>query len=266
MSRLTAPLKWHGGKYYLASRIVALMPTHTHYVEPYFGGGSVLLAKDPEGVSEVANDVNQDLFNFWRVLRGRVSFPEFQRRVEAIPLSRDEWTATFTDGPHEDVDRAVRFFVRCRQSLAGRMKSFTAITRTRTRRGMNGNVSEWLSAVDGLPEVHARMRRVLVENRPALELLKSEDSLGTLFYLDPPYLHQTRTTKDAYEYEMTTEDHVELLIAVNNVKGMVMISGYASDLYDKALSKFNRHEFDLPNNSAGGDAKRRMTECLWTNF
>jgi DNA adenine methylase len=78
-SRLTAPLKWHGGKHYLASRIVALMPPHLHYVEPFAGGLAVLLARDPDdpdkwmpphkGVSEVVNDLDGRLINFWRVLR-----------------------------------------------------------------------------------------------------------------------------------------------------------------------------------------------------
>lgn len=268
VSRVRSPLKYHGGKSYLAQRIADLCPPHLHYVEPYFGGGSVLLAKDPEGVSEVVNDINRELFNFWRVLSDLVDFPEFQRRVEAIPLSRDEWeSASFSRVyPLSRVDEAVRFFVACRQSLAGRMKSFTAITRTRTRRGMNGNVSEWLSAVDGLPEVHARLRRVLIENKPALDLIRSEDTPDTLFYLDPPYLHETRATKDAYDYEMGVDDHVELVNAVNNIKGKVMLSGYASDLYDKALSNLNRHDFDLPNNAASGKSKRRMVECVWTNF
>ena len=76
---MNLPLKWHGGKYYLASKIVGLMPSHLHYVEPFFGGGAVLLARDPEddglwlfpnkGVSEVVNDINGSLINFWRVLQ-----------------------------------------------------------------------------------------------------------------------------------------------------------------------------------------------------
>src|SRR5215467_10397855 len=73
-ARLTPPLKYHGGKQYLARRIVALMPPHTHYVEPFAGGLAVLLAKDPEGVSEVVNDLDQDLTNFWRVLQGAETF------------------------------------------------------------------------------------------------------------------------------------------------------------------------------------------------
>jgi DNA adenine methylase len=100
---VTGPLKTHGGKHYLASRIVALMPRHLHYVEPYAGGLSVLLARDPEdprlwagcgsglrGVSEVANDLDGRLVNFWRVLRDEGTFARFVRQVEAVPLSRAE--------------------------------------------------------------------------------------------------------------------------------------------------------------------------------
>jgi DNA adenine methylase len=160
--RPTPPLKWHGGKHYLPRRIVGLMPPHLHYVEPYFGGGAVLLARSPEepslfslphkGVSEVVNDINGRLINFWRVLQGEETFHQFRRCVEAVPLARAEWEKAHAHTYGQDrVADAVAFFVDCRQSLAGRMTSFTPLTRTRTGRRMNGNVSEWLSAVDGLP-------------------------------------------------------------------------------------------------------------------
>src|SRR5205814_1453106 len=153
---------------------------------------------------------------------------------------------------------AVAFFVGCRQSLAGRMQGFTALTRTRTRRRMNGNVSEWLNAVDGLPQVHDRLRRVCIENLPALDLIRREDGLNTLFYCDPPYLHDTRTAPDAYgDFEMTEADHAELLAVLRACKGKVMLSGYPSALYEKELKVWTRHDFDLPNNAAGGEAKRR---------
>jgi len=275
--RIRVPLEWHGGKYYLAPKIVALMPKHLHYVEPYFGGGSVLLARDPDdpnlsvdgkGVSEVVNDINGDLVRFWRVIRDPITFGEFTRQAQAMPTSRREWEATQLPSVYSEttVEHALEFFVRCRQSLAGRMESFTLITRTRTRRSMNGNVSEWLSAVDGLPEVHARLRRVLIENRPALDLIRSEDTRDTLFYIDPPYLHETRASKDVYAHEMTERDHSDLLSAIRVCQGKVMISGYPSPFYDRNLGGWNRHEFDIANNAAGGSAKRRMTECLWCNF
>src|SRR4051812_27170934 len=85
------PLEWDGGKQNPAARIVAIMPPHVHYVEPFFGGGAVLLAKNPEGVSEVVNDANGDLTNFWRVLQGEETFGRFLRRCQATPFSEAEW-------------------------------------------------------------------------------------------------------------------------------------------------------------------------------
>jgi DNA adenine methylase len=277
VNHLDLPLKWHGGKFYLAKRIVELMPRHIHYVEPFFGGGAVLFARNPDdpknwrlpvkGVSEVINDINGRLINFWRVLQDAEMFLQFQRKVEAIPMARVEWeTAHNHVYGSASVADAVAFFVDCRQSRSGLMNGFTAITRNRTRREKNGNVSEWLSAVDGLTEVHDRLRRVLIENMPANKLIIREDAPGTLFYCDPPYLHETRTSKSAYKFEMSEGEHRQLLATLLECKGKVLLSGYPSDLYESALSGWNRFAFDVPNNAAGGEVKRRMTEVLWCNF
>ena len=274
---MNLPLKWHGGKYYLASKIVSLMPDHLHYVEPFFGGGAVLFAREPDdsalwlfphkGVSEVVNDINGRLINFWRVLQDPKAFGAFRRKVEAIPMARQEWEEAHSHVYGSDsIADAVAFFVDCRQSRSGLMNGFTSVTRNRTRRRMNGNVSEWLSAIEGLPGVHLRLSRVLIEKMPALELIMREDTSGTLFYCDPPYLHETRTATDAYSYEMSEEEHRELLATLRECKGKVMLSGYPSALYESALTNWNRHTFDLPNNAAGGETKRRMTEVLWCNF
>jgi DNA adenine methylase len=273
-------LKWHGGKHYLAPKIVALMPSHLHYVEPFFGGGSVLFARDPDepslfagnvaklrGVSEIVNDINGRLINFWRVLQDPERFERFRRTVEAIPLARAEWQKAHDHTYDQDsVADAVALFVDARQSLAGRMKGFTPLTRTRTRRQLNGNVSEWLRAVEGLPAIHTRLRRVAIENVPALKLIEREDTPQTCFYCDPPYLHETRATTKAYHYEMSEADHQALLAVLVRCKGKVMLSGYPSELYDRTLASWKRHTFDMPNHAAGGDAKNRETEVLWCNF
>jgi DNA adenine methylase len=271
-----SPLKWHGGKHYLAPKIVALMPPHTHYVEPYFGGGSVLLAKDPEGVSEVANDRNRWLTAFWRVLQRPDYFAEFRRRMEATPFSEQEWdTARSYMGDcgsacwEDPVMAACWFFVACRQSLAGRMEDFAPLTRNRTRRGMNEQASAWMTCVDGLPEVHARVRLVVVLDKDALDVIKDQDGPKTLFYCDPPYLHETRAAKGVYgEYEMRRDGHERLLAALGKIEGKFLLSGYRSFLYDAEAARhgWNRHDFELPNNAAGGKKKRRMKECVWCNF
>jgi DNA adenine methylase len=275
---VTVPLKWHGGKSYLAGRIIALMPRHLHYVEPFGGGLAVLLARDPDdpllwlpphrGVSEVANDLDGRLVIFWRVLQGEDTFRLFKRAVEAVPLARSEWERAHAHVYGSDpIADAVAFFVHCRQSMAGRMKSFTPVTRTRTRRGRNGNASEWVGAVEGLADVHARLwGRVLFECMPAIDLIRREDGPGTLFYCDPPYLHETRTAPDAYTYEMSEADHRHLLDVLKQCKGKVMLSSYPSALYDRPLAGWNRHTFDIANHAASGRAKHRETEVLWCNY
>jgi DNA adenine methylase len=131
---------------------------------------------------------------------------------------------------------------------------------------MNEQASAWLSAVEGLPAVHARLRRVAILCRPALDVIRSQDGPGTLFYCDPPYLPGTRAAPNAYAYEMTEGDHRELLGLLHSLRGKVMLSGYLSALYDEALAGWTRHAFDLPNNAAGGPTKGRETEVLWCNF
>jgi DNA adenine methylase len=283
-SAITQPLKWFGGKNYMAKHIIKVMPRHLHYVEPYFGGGSVFLARDPDdqrlwvprhkGVSEVINDIDGWLMNFWRVFQDEALFSAFVRQVQAIPLARREWdrartivrSSTLGSDDPPSLDLAVAFFVFARQSRAGEMKSFTPITRRRLRRGMNGNVSEWLGAVEGLADVHARLRRVLIECRDGIELITREDTPDTLFYCDPTYVHETRTTTDGYKHEMVDADHIRLAKVLNRVQGKVILSGYPSALYDRLYAGWRRLDFNLPNNAAGGLRKARETECLWLNY
>lgn len=265
----TPPLKWHGGKYYLASKIVAMMPPHQQYVEPFFGGGSVLLAKDPHNVGEVVNDLNGHLTNFWRVLQDEALFSQFSRIIQTIPFSETEWRDAHArlEKTEDPLQRAVAFYIECRQSHSGRRVGFAAMTKSRLRQGMNEQAAAWMSAVDGLPAVHARLRRVAILNRDALKVIRQFDTPNTLFYLDPPYLHSTRST--TYEYgdqEMGVDQHSALLELLLTLQGKVMLSGYPSPLYDEKLANWHAVDFDLPNNSAAGDSKERRTERVWCNF
>jgi DNA adenine methylase len=273
MGKVQLPLKTHGGKAYLAKKIIELMPPHLHYVEPYFGGGAVLLNKDPNGVSEVVNDLNYNLTIFWKVLQDKKWFKEFKRIIEATPFSQNEWYMA-SDSPflgttsNSYVEKAVKFFVRCRQSRAGQCKDFATLTKNRLRRNTNEQASAWWSAVEGLESVYKRLKNVVILNRHALDVIAKEDSKNTLFYCDPPYYPDTRVAKDVYEHEMSEDDHKNLLMELDGIKGKFILSGYNNYVYDDYARRggWNRADFNLPNNAAGGDKKRRMIESCWTNY
>jgi DNA adenine methylase len=280
-------LKTHGGKKYLAPDIVALMPRHLHYVEPYFGGGQVLFARDPadrrlwwdgltsdgrkvDGVSELVNDLDGDLMNFYAVLKDPEAFARLRHLLDLTLFSEAEWqeaTALLAGEGGGPVERAAALFISVRQSRQALRKDFATPVRTRLRGGRQDHVNAWWGAVEGLEDAHRRLRDVLVLCRPAVEVIRQEDAPATLFYLDPPYLHPTRTARKAYgRFEMTDADHREMLDLLRRCQGKVILSGYASALYDEALADWNRHPFDLPNNAAGGKTKGREIEILWCNF
>lgn len=218
----------------------------------------------------MVNDLDCGLINFWKVLQGQLSFLEFQRQVQAIPFSEFHWQEASKidqDGKTNDITRAVAFFVQCRQSLAGRRKAFAPLSRNRVRRGMNEQVSAWLSAVEGLQQVHERLKRVVVLNRPAVEVIQENDTKYAVQYLDPPYLHETRASTDEYgRYEMSYHQHQHLLNTIKKCKCKILISGYHSKLYDTELADWNAVEFDLPNNASHSETKDREVEVIWKNF
>ena len=94
-------------------------------------------------------------------------------------------------------------------------------------------------------------------------MIRRYDTPGTLFYLDPPYVHASRGDASAYGHEMTDADHSDLAALLHGIKGRAVLSGYRCTLYDELFSGWHRVDADakLCNSSKG---TRR--ESLWMNF
>jgi DNA adenine methylase len=161
----------------------------------------------------------------------------------------------------------VQFFTQYRQSRQALGKDFATPT-IRIRRGMNENVSAWLSAVDGLPEAFERVRRMEFCCMDGVKFIRQFDHPKRVFYCDPPYLHKTRTAKDAYRHEMTQKQHLVLLDTLESISGRFLLSGYRSAMYDAAAlcHGWHRREFPIVNNASGKKTKEPKVECVWTNY
>ena len=269
-------LKRFGGKAYQASWLWSHAPAHIIYGEPYFGAGAMLFARPSRfaACSEFANDIDYELTNFWNVMRSPITFPQFQRQMQATPLSSVEWEKSREPAPilsrwGEDIDAACRFFVRYRQSRQAIGEDFVTPT-SRLRRNMNEQVSAWLSAVDGLFETHQRLIRVEIRNQTAISFMRELDSPHTFHYLDPPYLKETRnkSSTEIYQHEMTYEQHEELLLFLPTLKAKWMLSCYPSPLYDSHAKANGWHHEDLQidNKSSGAKTKEKKTERIYLNY
>jgi DNA adenine methylase len=258
-AKLRPAVKWHGGKNYLARRIIGRLLAHQRYVEPYAGGLSVLLNKRPVSV-EVAGDINTELMGFYRVLSENTG--ELVAQLDSLEYRAGTFDWACQDrGQVDPLEAAVCFIVRHRFSRGGLGKTFA--WSDRLRGGRPGDLNAWETIKAQLPAIAARLRGVRLECRDALELIREHDAPGTLFYLDPPYHHATRTATEAYRHEMTTDEHAALLALAAGARGMFAISGYAHPLYDRVLAGWGRHKFDMPNHSGQGRAKQRRVEVLW---
>lgn len=260
----TRPLvRYHGGKWKLAPWIISHFPSHRVYVETHGGGGSVLLRKAP-CYAEVYNDLDGEVVNLFRVARDNGS--ELLAAVELTPYSRNEFEESY-DSADSPVEQARRTLLR---SAAG--FSTTSANGNQWRTGIRSNVTrsgttpagDWRRFPDALHKVIDRLRGVVIENLDACEVMKKYDSPETLFYCDPPYVLESRSSRwagHAYRHEMTDKDHSKFAEQLAGLRGAVIVSGYHSALYDELFKGWRRVERE-----AHADGARKRTEVLWMNF
>ena len=265
MSGHTRPvLRWHGGKYRLATWIISHLPPHRIYVEPYGGAASVLMRKQ-RSYAEVYNDLDGDVVNLFRVLRDPVTAERLREVVKLTPWSRTEFFESY-EVVEDPVERARRTVVRCFMShgSTSRRANRTGFRAKCFRQNQTG-ARDWMGWPEQIPAFVERLRGVVIECRPALEVIAQQDSPATLFYIDPPYLVETRTgvkcqsDRDrAYVHDLDEPDHRELARVLHEIQGMAVVSGYPHPLYDELYAGWMRVEKDA---TVDGGGVRR--EVLW---
>ena len=279
-------LRWYGGKWRIAPWIISMFPVHSTYVEPFGGAASVLLRK-PRAYAEVYNDLDDWVVNLFRVLRDDGQSARLIAQLDLTPFARREFEATAElAGPPSDdpVEMARLLIVRSFMGFGanahnGRSTGFRSSTHhgrtgdfyggsTRSsKRNCKGLAHDWANYPSALRAVVERMRGVTVEHRDAGEVMLQHDSVGTLHYVDPPYLPETRSPANkydlkyrAYRHELSEDDHRTLLSLLKSLKGKIVLSGYASDIYEENLSGWRRLELNT-----FADGARPRTEVVWLN-
>lgn len=255
------PLAYFGGKTQLAPKIAALLPPHQHYVEPFAGSLAVLLAK-PMSRMETVNDLDGDLMTFWRVLRER---PRELARVCALtPHSRAEHAGAADVVAVDDLERARLTWVRITQGRAGTLRKTGwryYVDPAGSSKGMPGYLDGYVERMAAASE---RLHHVSLECRPWQVLVETFGSIPSVcMYVDPPYLGSTRSS-GTYQVEMSDEaSHVDLLTALLRARCSIVLSGYASDLYNAALADWARIE--IPTITGQGGTRQERTEVIWSN-
>jgi DNA adenine methylase len=269
MTGLSRPvLRYHGGKWKLAPWIISHFPPHRTYVEPLGGGGSVLMRK-PRTYGEVYNDLDGEAVNVFRVLQDPEKAEELRRRLELTPFARDEFRSAY-EPAKDDVDAAAKMIARAFMGFGSASMTRMHVTGFRSNASRCGTTpaQDWTNWPYQVPAFCARLRGVVIENRDAIAVMTQHDSPATLHYVDPPYVQSSRSSLSHkngnrghyYRHDMEDVDHERLAEFLQTVDGMVVLSGYRTELYQRLFADWTALEREHM-----ADGARRRVETLWLN-
>lgn len=268
MNAPTRPLlRWHGGKWLLAPWIIGHFPAHRVYVEPFGGAWSVGFQKQ-RAYAEIWNDLDDELWNLFCVLQDQRSAMRLVELISITPFARREFEQAY-NAAENPVERARRLIIRSFMGFGSDGASGLYRTGFRAASNRSGTTPahDWANLPPALAQIVEHLRGVVIEHRPALQVMERHDSPETLHFVDPPYLAATRARAHrradnggTYRHELTNADHVVLLNSLRELQGMVVLCGYPSALYNDLLPDWRKIE-----RKAYADGALERTECLWIN-
>ena len=254
--------RYHGGKWRIAKWIISFFPSHQAYLEPFGGLASVLLQKK-ESQLEIYNDIDQQVFNFFQVLRDPCLLERLLQQMEFTPYHRIELQCAMTSPSDDPVERARQFLIKSTMGFSSDSATRKSTTGFRSHADA---VKTYHRGFDHLRDISTRLRSVLFECKPAIDLISLYDNADTLVYADPPFLLSSRNNAwGGYRHEMTDSDHESLWHVLGKYKGMVVLSGYPSELYDDMSNQYGFKSFscNVIAQSNKGNISRR--EMVWLN-
>jgi DNA adenine methylase len=261
MTPFRPALRYHGGKWRLSPWIISHFPYHEIYVEPFGGAASVLLRK-PRSTSEIWNDLSDDLFTMFCVLREPQLRESLLEALALTPYSRRDFDLSYDPAPDGDsVERTRRYIVRSFFGYGSKSCADHSRNGFRSFRGGGDKTPahDWTTYPNALAVIAERMAGVVIEHKPAVDVIRRYDRPEALIYCDPPYVHGTRNLNHGtYLHEMSQEDHVALADALHQCAGQVAISGYDCPLYQELYGSWR-----MVSRRAYADMASARTECLW---
>jgi DNA adenine methylase len=250
-----------GGKYLQATNIVNLMPPHRVYVEPYGGAASVLMRK-PASPVEVLGDADLDIVSLYRAVKDPVQCAMLMFHMMYTPFSSAEFELACRETGGEPLDRAWRVLVRSAMAFSPERTSEKVSGFRRNTSGSRNVPSsyDWATYMDALPRFRDRLARVIIEDGDAVDTMRRHDHIDSLHYVDPPYVPSTRTSRHGYVHELDDAGQLALLECLRGLKGMVVLSGYYSQMYADGLPGWSVIRRTVKDASRGD-----REECLWLN-
>lgn len=260
--KLKTPTSYYGGKQNLVSTILPLIPAHKIYTESFVGGGAVFWSKPPSQ-TEIINDYNRELINFYECVQNEFVDLEKMVRISLHSRSLHADATVIYNNPHmfSRLKRAWAIWVLAAQSFSSMLDGSFGYDRVGTTSKKVLNKREAFTL-----DLSIRMQSVQVECTDALRVIRSRDTAEAFHYCDPPYFNSDCGHYNGY----TQEDFEELLKTLQSVEGKFLMSSYPSDILQEYTERNGwcvRHLEQTVSvaNGTGGAGKKKI-EVLTANY
>jgi DNA adenine methylase len=265
---MKSPIRYFGGKNGFSRKILEYFPEDYEkmtYIEPFCGSSALLFQKNKSDV-EIINDIDHNIYSLFKVITNKTKFEKFKNVLDLTPFSEEllkEYKKDIKKSIEDPVERAYKYFYcnRCSFNSSGSLSISTHV-----RRNMSKSVSDYLSAIDKLPEVHSRLSNVVILNRDALKVIKKYDKPNVFIYCDSPYANETRSSgRYAFDFaDKQQDDYLKVLIENKDAK--LLISGYNCKRYSiLEKSGFKRIDLEIKTQNNNLEGKSKI-ESLWMNY
>lgn len=259
---MKSPISYYGGKASLLSHILPLIPDHRIYTESFFGGGVVFFAKAPSE-SEIINDTNNMVVNFYEVCR--TDFESLKTKIEATLFSRTTYTVALTmyRMPHlfSTLQQAWAFYVATNMGFARKIGSWGYDKYGKRLKTMHNKKIQFNE------DIALRLEHSTIENNDACKVIATYDTEHAFHYVDPPYYNSDMGHYDDY----SKADYIKLLDTLSNIKGKFLLSSYPSDILEDYTQRngWYTQYINKPltaSNGANITKRKRKIEVLTANY
>lgn len=259
------PITYYGGKLNMLKEILPRIPEHKIYTEAFFGGGAVFFAKE-KVASEIINDINGMVVNFFRVFVAK--FDELKLHIESTLFARDAYTIAWVvyrmPQHFDEVFRAWAFYIATNMGFACSIGSWGYDKYGKRCKAFRNKKLRFDRSIA------ERLKTTEIENRSADFVITSRDSIDTFHYIDPPYVTEGKVNQGHYS-GYSEYDYKKLLDTLSTIKGKFLLSSYPSKLLDKYIKQNGWYSvrFEKPLSASKtkmSKKRKRKVEVLTANY
>ncbi len=195
-----SPFRYAGGKFYARKLILACLPYHTHYCEPFAGGASIFFAKNSVNYN-ILNDKDEELMNCYLHIRDQVE--QLITLLDGIPATKElhgYYKNEFS--PTNDLERAMRWYYLNRTSYSGIMKLENCYWGYGEKYSMRPE--NWPNHLRTTSQKLQGVELTCLD----FEVILNQLSSNFFLFIDPPYFSADQDK--FYTCSFTKEDHLRL--------------------------------------------------------